>query len=301
MTDTAVQQLKAIREQWGDLLHAITVPPAPVWPPVQPSVQHLAAEDDDAPAVGRLPLTLRQHPAPLNLDALDAAMGIERGLFDLADRLAASVQVPHAACCPKHVEPEPDRWHYATDREVLLRTPTRLMSGTDPRTDRDRHMEALHGVPRVQRTKAGRGDTMPVTTAGSRTLGLHWAACWISDRLAATEPTGLHGVVRGVLRDHAERVTAQAHRTLLAALGRDERAIPASEPCPWCHGTLTTRTTSGDPDDMTITCDTGPSCTAPTPYDTDPGSRTFGRRRWAGRDQIAALMTAILHAKEPAA
>lgn len=261
MTDTAVQQLREIREQWGDLLHAITVPPPAVWPPVQPSVQHLVRDDDadTGPHVGRLPLVLRQHPAPANLDALDAAVAIETALFGLADRIAAAVQRPNR-------DPDdwanPDRWHLPSHRDVGLWV------------------------------QAG---------PGSRALGLHWAAVWLEDRLAATEPTDLHGVVRGVLRAHAERVTAQAHRTLLAALGRDERAIPASEPCPWCHGTLTTRTTSGDPDDMTITCDTGPSCTAPTPYDTDPGSRTFGRRRWAGRDQIAALMTAILHAKETAA
>jgi hypothetical protein len=237
VTDTAVQQLAAIREQWGDLLAAIARPPAPVWPPVQPSVQHLT-RDDDAPAVGRLPLVLRQHPAPANLVALDAAMAIERGLFDLADRIAAAVQRPNR-------DPEDwansDRWHLPSHRDVGLWV------------------------------QAG---------PGSRALGLHWAACWISDRLAQTEPTDLHGVIRGVLRDHAERVTSEAHRLLLAALGRDGRDTRLDDPCPWCHGTLTARTTSGDPAAATITCDTGPTCTAPAPYD------QRARRVWAGRDLV---------------
>jgi hypothetical protein len=258
MTDTAVQQLRDIREQWGDLLHAITMPPAPVWPPVQPSVQHLAREDDDTPAVGRLPLVLRQHPAPANLTALDAAIGIETALFDLADRIAAAVQRPGPDDYAGTHPADPDRWHYA-------------------------------GVRRL-------GYRAPVSTAGSRALGLHWAACWISDRLAQTEPTDLHGVVRGVLRDHAERVTSEAHRLLLAALGRDGRDTVLADPCPWCHGVLTARTTSGDPAAAVVTCDTGPTCTAPTAYD------ARARRTWAGRDlvQLYGALTAA-RSKETAA
>jgi hypothetical protein len=244
VTDTAVQQLREIREQWGDLLHAITMPPPAVWPPVQPSVQHLTRDDDadTGPHVGRLPLVLRQHPAPANLVALDAAMAIEQALFDLADRLAAAVQRPGPDDYAGTRPADPDRWHYA-------------------------------GLRRLDRRS-------PVATAGSRALGLHWAACWIEDRLAATEPTGLHGVVRGVLRDHAERVTAEAHRVLLAALGRDGRDTVLADPCPWCHGVLTARTHSGDPAQATVTCDTGPTCTAPTPYD------DRARRTWAGRDLV---------------
>jgi hypothetical protein len=275
VTDTAVQQLREIREQWGDLLHAITVPPPAVWPPVQPSVQHLVRDDDAAtgPQVGRLPLVLRQHPAPANLTALDAAVAIEQALFDLADVIAAAVQRPTRLRWtgiytrtngPLYAEEgadhgEPDRWHTATVRDI------------------------------------GRGQA---ASPGSRALGIHWCAVWLESRLLGDDGSArgdLFSPMPPVLIEEAAEVVAEAHRVLLAALGRDERAIPASEPCPWCHGTLTTRTTSGDPDDMTITCDTGPSCTAPTPYD------DRARRTWHGRDQIAALMTAILHTKETAA
>lgn len=252
MATTAVQQLADIREQWGDLLAAVEQAPAPVWPPRQ--LRHsLDAEDvgHDGPAVGRLPLTLRQHPAPLNLDALDAALDIEYALFGLADRIAAAHQSIIAD------RDSPDRWHYAGVRDI------------------------------------GRGAAF---NPGSRALGLHWCAVWLSDRLAATEPTDLHGVVRGVLRDHAERVTAEAHATLARALGRDGRDTRLDDPCPWCHGALNARTTSGDPAAATITCDTGPTCTAPTAYD------DRARRVWHGRD-LVGLFTALTaaRAKETAA
>src|SRR5690606_27655125 len=68
----AAADLQAIREQWGDLLAAINRPPAAEWPPRYDANMRDHDEPDDAPAVGRLPLTLREHPAPLNLTALDA-------------------------------------------------------------------------------------------------------------------------------------------------------------------------------------------------------------------------------------
>lgn len=244
MTDTATaaQHLAAIRESWGDLLHAIGQPPVQQWPPIHNREWEKAADDTaTGPQVGRLPLTLRQHPAPLNLDALDAALSIETALFDLADRIAASVQTPYATCTPERIEDVPDRWHFAGVRDI------------------------------------GRAAAY---APGSRALGLHWAACWIEDRLGAAEVTELHETVRGVLRQHAEDVIRTAHRTLLAALGRDDRATVLTDPCPWCHGQLTARTTSGDPWQATITCDTGPTCTAPTAYD------DRARRTWHGRDLV---------------
>lgn len=238
---TAVQQLADIREQWGDLLAAIDTPPAHVWPPRQPS-HSLDAEEagHDGPAVGRLPLTLWQHPAPLNLDALDAACAIEQDLFALADRIAASVQTPYGSIVPEHIEAEPDRWEFAGLRHLDLRSP--------------------HYSP------------------GSRANGLHWCARWISDRLGQTEPTDLHGVVRGALRIHAETVTDTCTRTLARALGRDGRDTVLPAPCPWCGGELTARTTSGDPMAAVVTCGTGPTCTAPAPYDGE------ARRTWHGAD-----------------
>jgi hypothetical protein len=99
-------------------------------------------------------------------------------------------------------------------------------------------------------------------------------------RLGSAEVTDLHAPVRGVLREHAERVTQAAYTTLARALGRDGRDTVLADPCPWCHGALTARTTSGDPAKATITCDTGPTCTAPAPYD------DRARRTWHGRDLV---------------
>lgn len=262
MTDTAtaVADLRAIREQWGDLLAAIDQPPPQEWPPRETrSFLTKAAEPrtdtPPSPQVGRLPLTLREHPAPLNLGALDAAMEIEWALFDLADRIASVVQrsirqVPVPNLGPRArwiADPadysHPDRWNYVTP-----------------------------------------------TSPGSRALGLHWACVWIEDRLAATASTELHQrVPELVAEEAAEEFVAAARRVMQRALGRDGRVTAAADPCPWCHGTLTMRTTSGDPDDATVTCDTGPSCTAPTPYD------DRARRTWHGREQIGALVIAILH------
>jgi hypothetical protein len=229
-----VQQLAEIREQWGDLLAAIDRPPVAEWPPRELRHTLDVADTEPGPQVGRLPLTLRQHPAPLNLDALDAALSVEVALFALADQLAAAHQSTTVG------RDDPDRWHYAGLRHLDRRA--------------------------------------PVSTAGSRANGLHWAAMWIEDRLKATEPTELHGVVRGVLREHAERVVAAAHRDMARALGRDGRTTVLPAPCPWCHGELTARTTSGDPMAAVVTCGTGPTCTAPAPYDGE------ARRTWRGAD-----------------
>ncbi|MFJ6707011.1 MULTISPECIES: hypothetical protein [unclassified Streptomyces] len=99
----AVEDLATIREQWAELLLAIETPPAAAWPPRQLS-HTMRAADEQLVVEERAPLTLREHPAPLNLDALDAGLAIERTLFDLADTLAAAVQ---------HAElDDPRRWNY---------------------------------------------------------------------------------------------------------------------------------------------------------------------------------------------
>jgi hypothetical protein len=255
---TAVQQLADIREQWGDLLAAIERPPAQEWPPRELRHTLDAADTDPGPQVGRLPLTLREHPAPVNLDALDAACAIETALFALADRIAAAVQRPMriliTSAADRADARHADRWHFPTNRDI-----------------------------------GGRADARP----GSRGLGLHWAAVWIEDRLTATEPTELHGVVRGVLLDHAEQTIAAAHRAMQRALGRDGRATTLPAPCPWCHGELTARTTSGDPMAAVVTCGTGPTCTAPAPYDGE------ARRVWRGAD-LCGLYGAMSAAEQRA-
>ncbi|RLU85873.1 hypothetical protein CTZ27_26255 [Streptomyces griseocarneus] len=98
-----VTALRIIRERWGDLLLAIETPPADTWPPRQ--LEHtLRASDDELLVEDRAPLVLREHPAPLNVTALDTRLAVERALYDLADLLAAAVQ---------HADPgDPRRWDY---------------------------------------------------------------------------------------------------------------------------------------------------------------------------------------------
>ncbi|TFV32284.1 hypothetical protein E4K10_18130 [Streptomyces sp. T1317-0309] len=70
-----------------------------------------AENADQAVTVVRTPLTLREHPAPLNLAALDAAMHVERDLFDLADQVADTVQRPWD-------RGNPARWTPASNRDI---------------------------------------------------------------------------------------------------------------------------------------------------------------------------------------
>lgn len=103
---TAAADLRAIREQWGDLLDAIEQRPADQWPPVDNIREVLATPAfDDEPAVGRMPLVLRQHPAPANLDALDAAVETERAVFGMCDFVAGMCQFNS-----RNDEDNPRRW-----------------------------------------------------------------------------------------------------------------------------------------------------------------------------------------------
>ncbi|MGW5304866.1 hypothetical protein ACWERF_13110 [Streptomyces griseoluteus] len=99
----AADDLAAVREQWGDLLAAIAEPPRSAeWMPYERRgfLDQLAADDRDdeqaldEAAVGRLPLTIREHPAPANLRALDAALAVERDVFDMCDAVTERVQLP---------------------------------------------------------------------------------------------------------------------------------------------------------------------------------------------------------------
>ncbi|MEV5509033.1 hypothetical protein [Streptomyces orinoci] len=88
----AAAHLAIIRQHWAELLLAIETPPADVWPPRQLAHTLRPADDEPLDVLDRAPLVLREHSAPLNLDALDAGLAIEHALFDLADVLAAAVQ-----------------------------------------------------------------------------------------------------------------------------------------------------------------------------------------------------------------
>ena len=102
----AAADLATIRQHWGDLLLAIETPPADVWPPRQ--LSHTMRPDDEQLVVDRAPLVLRSHPAPLNLEALDAGIAVERMLFELCDTLAAAVQ--------RATLDDSRRWTFATHR-----------------------------------------------------------------------------------------------------------------------------------------------------------------------------------------
>ncbi|MFB8415425.1 hypothetical protein ACFC63_07910 [Streptomyces albidoflavus] len=210
----AAVDLAAVREQWGDLLAAIGRRPAAEWPPRDSRAYidgHLAEQaeaEDEQPVetVGRLPLVLREHPAPLNLDALDAAIEVEGALFDLADAVAEYVQRPIRSArgargrsiTDQADAADPARWHYQAP-----------------------------GSP------------------GSRAFGLHWAAVWLEGR-ALDEPAGnLFAPTPARLLDEVATVARRARRTVERALGRDGRTTTLAEPCPWCGGTLTGRTRPG--------------------------------------------------------
>ncbi|MER6312951.1 hypothetical protein ABT237_04140 [Streptomyces sp. NPDC001581] len=267
----AASDLAAIREQWGDLLAAIARRPAAEWPPrdsrayIDGHLADQADEDehqDDEPTLGRTPLTLRQHPAPLNLDALDAALEVERELFELADYLADQVQRPG-------------------------------------RTGRDRHgrfvRDEADAADPARWTCAYHRDAGPADAAGqgSRTYGLHWAAVWVEGRLLGEDIDGdLFTAVPARVVDEAAAVVSRALRTVERALGRDGRTTALPEPCPWCGGDLAARTRSGG--ESLVTCSAvEEECPAPAPLDR-------GHRVWRGPD-LVPLWVALHEARQAAA
>jgi hypothetical protein len=236
----AAVDLAAIREQWGDLLAAIEQPPAAEWPPREARgfLDHAAAhtEPDPLAHIGRTPLVLREHPAPLNLDALDAAVSVERALFEACDAVASRVQrpvrrIPKPAKGGRSVatvdgadQQDPARWHYAAP-----------------------------------------------TSPGSRAYGLHWAAVWLEGR-ALDEPAGdLFTPVPVPILDDLAAVAHRARQRVEKALGRDGRTTTLAEPCPWCKGELSASTRKGG--EPFVSCSTGEACGAPVLL--DAGRRTW--------------------------
>ncbi|MBC9714061.1 hypothetical protein H9Y04_15965 [Streptomyces sp. TRM66268-LWL] len=211
----AAVDLAAVREQWGDLLAAIGRRPAAEWPPRDSRAYidgHLAEQSDDVDdeqpveTVGRLPLLLREHPAPLNLGALDAAIEVERELFDLADQVAGAVQRPIRAAFPHRGQyrhdsadaADPARWHYQAP-----------------------------------------------TSPGSRAFGLHWAAVWLEGRALEEMHGDLFRPMPVRLLDHIALTAHRARRTVERSLGRDGRTTTLDAPCPYCGGQLAGHTRSG--------------------------------------------------------
>lgn len=256
----AARDLTAIREQWGDLLARIDGPRDRTWPPREyRTIDMQAATRDGAePAIGRMPLTLREHPAPVDLDALDAALDTEREVFAMCDAVATAVQRPVRTMQIHRTDPRRGR--------------SRMWAGPDP-ADRDDparwHLPGHHSAALVQ----GHG----IASAGSRAYGLHWAAVWLEGR-ALNEPAGdLFAPTPPRLLDQLATVAATCRRRIEHALDRDPRRIDLDRPCPWCGGQLTGRAVPGDPEATIVRCATGEACGAPVPVER-------GRRTWRAPD-----------------
>ncbi|KOX16566.1 MULTISPECIES: hypothetical protein [unclassified Streptomyces] len=224
----AVAALRTIRQQWGELLLAIETPPADVWPPRQ--LAHTMRESDDEPLVveGRAPLVLREHPAPLNLAALDAGLAIERAIFELADTLAAAVQLVERG--------DPRRWDYQ-----------------DP------------GAPDARSVAGSRAHGLHYACVWveGRVLDEDTDA---EQHLDGTPAAAPFLALPEHLLHEARRTVRIAEGRLLRTLGLDQRSTPVPDrACPWCAGELTLHT---DPDGPpSVTCSTGQGCTAPVPLD----------------------------------
>lgn len=251
----AAVALGAVREQWGDLCAAIDTPPPREWPPRESKGFIEQAATDDAAAqpaaVGRLPFVLREHPAPLNLDALDAALHTETELFALADQIAAAVQRPVTRHPAGHASPGATGARWAEDEE----------DRADPR----------------------RWHFQAPTSPGSRAYGLHWAAVWLEGRVL-DDDAGAGELFRPMpapLLEEAAAVAGAARRRVEYALGREHRDTTLADPCPWCGGPLTGRSRSGV---TAVTCATGRGCGAPVLLD------ERGRRRWAGADLVGLFV-----------
>ncbi|MFS0695111.1 hypothetical protein [Streptomyces nitrosporeus] len=250
--DQAAHDLREIREQWGDLLAAIARPPAATWPPVDSRA--LGAAPDDEPTIGRIPLVLREHPAPANLNALDAAMQVEEALFEMCDAIAERVQ-------------RPVRY---TGLATLTRSGGPLRRPVIDPADRD---------DPARWTLPTHRDAGPTTAAspGSRAHGLHWAAVWLEGRARSEVHGDLFTPTPGRLIEQLADVARRARRTLERALGRDGRPTPLDRACPWCGGVLTAYTRSGDPAAAAVVCATGEPCGAPVTLEQ-------GQRIWRGAE-----------------
>lgn len=204
----AAVDLAAIREQWGDLLAAIDTPPRAEWPPRDSRALGAVPEPvEPGPVIGRTPLVLREHPAPLNVDALDAVLDVERALFETCDVIAARIQRPVRRTDDRD---DPARWHLPTHRSATL----------------------------VQ------GDG--IAGAGSRAHGLHWAAVWLEGRALNEDHGDLFTPLPAPVLDDLATVAHRARRRIEGALARDTRTTVLPDPCPYCHGTLTGHSRRGD-------------------------------------------------------
>ncbi len=230
-----VRALRTIRGRWAELLLAIEEPPVDHWPPRQ--LAHTMRDGDDEQLVveDRAPLVLREHPAPLNLGALDAGRGVERLVFDLADTLAAAVQ--------RTEQGDPRAW--------LCTDP----SAPDSRRAAGSRAHGLHWACVWIEGRVQDEDTAPERE--------------LDGALAAPpfEVLPLH------LLHEARRTARIAEARVLRALGLDQRETPLPEPCPWCEGELTLHSAPDGP--PAVTCSGGRACSAPVPLDSRERARVW--------------------------
>ncbi|MCT9090602.1 Lar family restriction alleviation protein [Streptomyces sp. ASQP_92] len=231
-----VAALRTIREQWAELLLAIEEPPANVWPPRQLTHTLRATSDEQLVVEDRAPLVLREHPAPANLDALDAGIAIERQVFGLADTLAAAVQ--HTG--------------HGDLRRWVFQNP----SAPNTRGAAGSRAHGLHFACVWVEGRLLDEDTTP------------------EEQLDGTLAAPPFAPLPPYLLHEARRTARIAEGRLLRTLGLDQRTTPVPDrPCPWCGGELTLHT---DPDEAPrVTCSTGEDCTAPVPLD-ERGRRVWG-------------------------
>jgi hypothetical protein len=225
------ERLRTIREQWGALLAAVETPPAPsTWPPAETrAFLNTGAADEGALLVeDRAPLTLRQHPAPANLDALDVALFVEQQVFDLADTLAAAVQ--HAG--PDDVR----RWTFPDP------------GAPDARTATGSRAHGLHWAAVYVEGRVLDEDTEPELLGDAL----------VAAPFAPLPEWALHEAAR-VARTCEQRVA----RIVAADAITGSRTLPT--PCPSCGGALVIRAAPADP--PTVTCRTGEACGADTGRD----------------------------------
>ncbi|MGW1162748.1 hypothetical protein ACWD48_32020 [Streptomyces sp. NPDC002519] len=230
-----VDALRTVRELWGELLLAIETPPADVWPPRQ-LAHTLRAADDEQLVADRAPLVLREHPAPLNMTALDTGLAVERLLFDLADTLAAAVQRAETG--------DPRRWEFQQP------------GAADVRRAAGSRAHGLHFASVWIEGRVLDEDTAPEQQLDG------------TPTAPPFEPLPAH------LLHEARRTARVAEGRLLRTLGLDHRSTPVPDRrCPWCGGELTLHSAPDKP--PTVTCSTGSECAAPVPVD-ERGRRAWG-------------------------